>query len=357
MKKRLLFLSLAIAVLSVSLTVGGIKGNVTDNRDLSVVNRNTYAASDTKESTETTTKNSILDDISNENENIDDFIGDKFDNASNVAGIFGDLGNMGGDILGGMDFGDAGNILGGLFGGTPQTTASQDSGNVVTTASTEPVNTVAPVYAATQQHQQVVVVTNPSVATTTKNANQLETVDFAATAVPYQKPATEIKGGDKGEGVKWMQWIFIYSQYGLSDDGITGVYDKDTIAVVKKLQKAKGMPVDGVVTKEVIEEIEKLYLASLGTVTVATTPAPSVAVTVPVVEKEEESPIAKVIFVFVVILWALVIAFIVTVIVIKKKAKKKAAAKKQSAASEESQNNSSDKKEETQNSVENKEGE
>lgn len=336
MKKRIAIICMAIAVLSVSLTVGGVKNGGYNDGNVTFAGLSTYAASEgdeseTTEPTQTTTDKSLSDVISEGNSSIDDLIGDKVDSASNAAGIMGGLADFGSGLFGGMDMGGlfegGGDLFGGLFGGSSGTTTNLDSGNVVTVADTteEPINTVAPVYAATQQHQQVVIVTQSGASAS--NENTLETVDYSATMVPYQKPTAELKGGDTGEGVKWMQWIFIYSQYGLDDEGITGVYDKDTIAVVKKLQKEKGMTVDGIVTPEVVEAIEQLYLDALGTVTVATTlPQTLYVPQTPVVEETTQSPVAAIILVFVVILWVLVFAFLIIMIILKKKAKKKAKA-------------------------------
>lgn len=76
---------------------------------------------------------------------------------------------------------------------------------------------------------------------------------------PYAKPAVTLNPGAQNDGVKWMQWIFIYTGYGLQDNGLTGVYDNATLAVVEKLQKENGFTVNGTVDSKTIDKIDLLY--------------------------------------------------------------------------------------------------
>ena len=336
MKKRLMALCMAVVMTAVVFTVAGIKKDVNVS-DVSYAQRNTYAEGETVQSTAQTTLF---------NNPVDGFIGNKVDGASNaydivsdIAGVAGDIGGsidmggLGGDMGGlGDALGGIGDVFGGVFGGggnTPQSTQSVTYSVVETT-----VGQIQVVPAATQNYGSAPV-TIPSASTpsasqssmTTMSLNTAETVDFAAVANPYQKPTGELKGGDTGEGVKWMQWIFIYTRYGLKDDGITGVFDEDTMAVVKKLQKENNMTVNGIVNDAVIDKIEKLYYASTYTQpTVVATTGGANTLTSPVVVPEQDNTVLILLFVVVLLAWILVIVFVVTIIM--KSKKKKAKAKK-----------------------------
>ncbi len=148
-----------------------------------------------------------------------------------------------------------------------------------------------------------------------------ETVDFAATQNPYQKPTGELKGGDTGEGVKWVQWMFIYTRYGLKDNGITGIFDEDTVAVVKKLQKEYGLFVDGKVNDEVINFIEVLYYQSVYSTTSLGSTEPTEGTTVIINEDnvKKDSGLVIGLIIAVVVVWVVAIGFIVALFILKKK--------------------------------------
>ena len=118
---------------------------------------------------------------------------------------------------------------------------------------------IIPVPAATQTPTEVAT-TVPSVSETLATG---ETVDYAAVSNPYTKPTATFVAGDEDETIKWLQWIFIYTGFGLNDNGITGVLDEDTVAVVKKLQHENKMTVDGNITEDVIKAAEVLYYQSV----------------------------------------------------------------------------------------------
>ncbi len=252
MNKKITALSIVILLIAISFTVAGYE-NYGKEFDVTYVGVNTYAAEETVSSTAS----------------LGEFVSQKVDGVTNIGGIIGDVSDIGnslGGLIGGGaggssgGFGDAlggiGDALGGIIGGIGGSsggTGSEGSDSSTYNVNSETMGYIDIVPAVSDFSP--VITTQPTSAVTSVN----ETVDFAATAIPYAKPTGELKGGDKGDGVKWMQWIFIYTRYGLKDDGITGVFDEDTMAVVKKLQKENGLTVDGIVDDEVIDKIELLY--------------------------------------------------------------------------------------------------
>lgn len=102
-----------------------------------------------------------------------------------------------------------------------------------------------------------------------------EGVDYNTTVNPYAKPTGQLNPGDKGDGVKWLQWILIYTECGLQGS-ITGEYDDATAAAVKNLQLKYGMTVDGIATLEVIEKAELMYNDYISGISAQTSGAPVV---------------------------------------------------------------------------------
>lgn len=317
MKKKITALSLAVLIIACALTVANCTGD-RNYTDVSYANMISCGAEETASTTMS----------------LNDFVGGKVDSVTNLGGIISDVSDIGnslGGLLGGggSGLGDAvggiGDALGGLLGG-----GSGGSSILGTTAPvTYDVNT------ETMGYIDIVPAVSDFATTlapsTTQEAVVNETVDFAATKNPYTKPTTVLKGGDKGDGVKWMQWIFIYTRYGLKDDGITGVFDEDTMAVVKKVQRDNGLPVDGVVNDAVVDKIELLYFQSIYSTTV---PALSTQVQTTqdvIIQQEEKDDTTEkssviVLLVIVIVLWVAVVAFIVVLFVSKKKKTKKAKA-------------------------------
>lgn len=66
----------------------------------------------------------------------------------------------------------------------------------------------------------------------------------AKDSCPYAEPKTTLKKGNKGNGVKWLQWKLNKQGYKLTVDGDFGA---GTETAVKDFQKKKGLTVDGVV--------------------------------------------------------------------------------------------------------------
>lgn len=64
---------------------------------------------------------------------------------------------------------------------------------------------------------------------------------------PYREPITNVKKGEKGDIVKWIQWQLNQYGYGLEIDGDFG---NDTLRCVRGFQKAKKLEIDGIVGKD-----------------------------------------------------------------------------------------------------------
>ncbi len=243
-----------------------------------------------------------------------DAVGQFGDTISGFVEGFGQLGGGIGDIFGNIGSGSGGSIFDSLLGGggnqnTTYPTASHTGGYI------EPVVTKSPTKAATTPKM-------PDTKITTHGA----TVDYAVQTVPYAKPSGEIKTGDKGDGVKWLQWIFIYTHYGLRDDGITGVMDEDTVAVVKKLQQERGFEVNGIVDQKLIDAAEVLwyqYKNNAGTtVTVTGIPETTVAATVGNNDAGKSAIVLGV--VIIALVWIVAIALIVFILIYRRRGNKKA---------------------------------
>ncbi|MBO5858053.1 MAG: peptidoglycan-binding protein, partial [Clostridia bacterium] len=102
-----------------------------------------------------------------------------------------------------------------------------------------------------------------------------EYVDYNTTVIPYTKPTGALNPGDKSDGVKWLQWILIYTECGLQNP-ITGEYDDATAAAVKTLQLKYGMTVDGIASQEVIEKAEQMYNDYINGISSQSTSSPAV---------------------------------------------------------------------------------
>ncbi len=322
MNKKITALSIAIVLFAISFATVGYDDAKTQT-DISYANINTFAEEQVVSSTA-----SLGEFVSNKVNGVTDLggiIGDVSDIGNSLGGIIGGssgggLGGIGGGI--GDAIGGIGDALGGILGGASGSGGSggsSDSGNVTYDVNTETIGYID-IVPAVSDYTPI----NTSSASSTTDVAVNETVDFAATTNPYKKPTGELKGGDKGEGVKWMQWIFIYTRYGLKDDGITGVFDEDTMAVVKKLQKENGLTVDGIVDDEVIDKIDLLYFKSIYSTTAPVSATEADTVVSPTVSQNTENKGEKTvgivaIVLIIVLIWLTAIGGIVFLFVMKKK--------------------------------------
>lgn len=219
-------------------------------------------------SAETTgsTDDMYFDDMYDDDENV------TFDNgttATTKGGFLGSLGNLGGDgvgdFVGGVvesvfqdndvsgQVGDKVNGVIGVFdnfdlGGIIPTTQKQTVG----TNFFDPINPVV-----TDSYNSNLQSNNTTASNPIPSLNG-ESVDYNTTVNPYAKPTSALNPGDKGDGVKWLQWVLIYTECGLQGV-ITGDYDDATAAAVKTLQLKYGLTVDGIASLEVIEKADQMY--------------------------------------------------------------------------------------------------
>ena len=151
-----------------------------------------------------------------------------------------------------------------------------------------------------------------------------EYVDYNTTVIPYAKPTGALNPGDKGDGVKWLQWILIYTECGLQNP-ITGDYNDATAAAVKNLQLKYGMAtVDGIASQEVIEKAEQMYNDYINGVSSQGTSSPAVFNTVgsttPQGDKKQTPDVTvTVIIVILIIVWIFAIAAVFIIVHIKRK--------------------------------------
>ena len=331
MKKKIIALCSVIIALSICFTAFSVM-DVRDG-DVTVATMKNYCAPKAE-----TTAGSGLGDIlggigSDSSGGLGDILGGvDTSGLGDTVGGFGDiLGGIGdsfggvGDALGGA-MGGAGEALGGILGGVGNIggdsgTASTTVGSTVTVTTTSAdIGLIIPVPAATQTTEAE---------TTTEATTAGETVDYAATSNPYTKPTDTFSAGDEDETIKWLQWIFIYTGYGLSDNGITGVLDEDTVAIVKKLQKENKLTVDGNITEDVIKAAEVLYYQSIlggdvSAIEVSSDATTGESVSSPAVGEEKSNSVPGILLIVIlVILWVFVIGGIIVLFVVKKNKKKK----------------------------------
>lgn len=152
-----------------------------------------------------------------------------------------------------------------------------------------------------------------------------EGVDYNTTVNPYAKPTGQLNPGDKGDGVKWLQWILIYTECGLQGS-ITGEYDDATAAAVKNLQLKYAMTVDGIATLEVIEKAELMYNDYISGISGETSGAPVVFNTAGNTtatdgnkKKTDTNFAVTAIIVVLVIVWIFAIAAVFIIVHIKRK--------------------------------------
>ncbi len=314
MKKKLNAICVSIVCFAVAFTVFGVRAN--QEYDIQTAKLDTCAAS----AGTTSLEGFISEKVDGFGDGTGDIVGD-------VSDIAGSLGGFGGDFFGGIgdSLGGLGDSLSGILGGLGNNSTEAPKTTEPNTYAVEKdtIGYITPVPYASESETE-------KEEETEKRVN--ETVDFSATQNPFKKPTGELKGGDKGDGVRWMQWVFIYTRYGLKDDGITGVFDEDTVAVVKKLQKEKGLEVDGVVDGEVIAQIELLYFEAVYGATSTTLPNVSATEsTVPAYNApatgDETGALEDgglILTIALALVWIVAIGLIVVLFLLKKKKKKKA---------------------------------
>lgn len=315
MKNKITAFSLAVVIAAIGFAVAGVKNSDKLN-DVSYGDVNSHDAGNTNI--------------------VESYLNGQIGVATDIMGIVTDLSDIGGDIVGniGGDIGlgegnglgelieGAEGIIGGIIGGDSGSGLGGLGGNNVETYA--PQNTTGGYITIVPAATDYYTTPDPNLTTpSTEPGTVGETVDFGSDTNPYTKPVGELKGGDTGDGVRWIQWMFIYTRYGLRDDGITGVFDEDTMAVVKKLQKENGMVVDGIVDEEVINKIEYLYFQSIYSEPATFAPVSSTSSDRTYKAEVEDDSSTAIIIILVSGIWILVIVLIIVLKVAKDKAKKK----------------------------------
>ncbi len=336
MKNRIIGFGSVVMTLSICFTVFSV-GLKAEKTDITTANLKTFYA-EKEESTTSNALGGIVNDVfgdigsASPSDKVDGVLG-SIDGVSgdieNAIGGFGDsmdsLGGIG-DVFGG--FGDAlggvGDSLGGIFGGLGGSGSGTAGNTTAPVQTTSPdVGIIIPVPAATQKPSEPMIVSVPS--TSVETGVEGETVDYANTSNPYTKPTDAFVAGDEDETIKWIQWIFIYSGYGLNDNGITGVLDEDTVAVVKKLQHENKLTVDGNINEDVIKAAEVLYYKSIlgedvSAIEIASNATTGENVSKPVDYSEGgDNSTVILLIIILVIIWVLAIGGIVLLFIFKKK--------------------------------------
>ena len=323
MKKKFSVLCSVIAIFALIVTVMGVKLPMAEVKtDASTAVLEQYY--DDADDMNTTLANEPADTTASS--------GSSLGGLGDLLGGLGGSSSLGGGILDGIGgiggiFGDAGDVIGSVIGGT----GSGSSGGVVsTTKGGNDYVLIDPVPAATQS-ASTVTTTAPSTSASTTPVE--DTMGTAATSNPYVKPVTDVNVGDMGDGVKWMQWIFVYTGYGLADGKITGIYDGETVELVKKLQAERGLTADGVVNDATIDKIELLYYEYILTAptTLPDTTAEAITTVGASTDGQDDGGTNWLVIVIAVLLivlvWAVAIVVIVILLIKSKKTKKAEAAK------------------------------
>ncbi|MBS7360408.1 MAG: peptidoglycan-binding protein [Oscillospiraceae bacterium] len=259
MNKKLTAFCCALVVFSVSFTVAfsGVKNN---KADTTIASKNEYKADATNILGAVTDKadeivggveNAVTGSIGNSIGGVVEKVTDAFGNIVNGGGSGGSIldGIGGGSIIGGL-----GDLISGIGG-------NNNGGNLATEGTTANISSIKPVPAATQYvtvivTEKVIVTVDNSVAVSSTESDQY---DANVLYNPYTKPTKDFVAGDSDESIKWLQWIFVHTGYGLTEDGITGVLDDNTVELIKKLQTENGLESNGNINEDVLNIAEVMY--------------------------------------------------------------------------------------------------
>ena len=63
---------------------------------------------------------------------------------------------------------------------------------------------------------------------------------------PHRKPASAVKMGSRGDGVKWVQWHLEKRGFSVGSSGIDGCCGPATVSAIISFQKSAGLDPDGV---------------------------------------------------------------------------------------------------------------
>lgn len=263
MNKKITAFCCALVVFSVTFTVAfsGVKNN---KADTTIASKKEYKAEYKADATNILgTVTDKADEIAGGVENavtgsIGNSIGGVVEKVTDAFGNIVNGGSSGGSILDGIG---NGSIIGGLGDLISGIGGNNNGGNLATEGTTANIASITPVPAATQYvtvvvTEKVIVTVDNSVAVSSTESDQY---DANVLYNPYTKPTKNFVAGDSDESIKWLQWIFVHTGYGLSEDGITGVLDDNTVALIKKLQTENGLESNGNINEDVLNIAEVMY--------------------------------------------------------------------------------------------------
>lgn len=302
MRKSFLFILSLVILLSSLLTVVASAENFTFEDDMFDDDVNvTYDAGTTA-----TTSGSFLGALGGLDDGVGGFIGGVVESVFQDNDVSQQVGDKVDGVLGVFEGFDLGSLI-------PSTNAQTTGSNFF--------DTIDPVVTGsyTSNYNQ-----NTTASTPITSLNG-ESVNYNTTVNPYSKPTAALNPGDKSDGVKWLQWILIYTECGLQGT-ITGEYDDATAAAVKNLQLKYGLTVDGIASLEVIEKADQMYNDYISGVTPQNSSSPAVFNTVGSANTSQGGKADKgvnvkvtVIIVVLIIVWIFAIAAVFVIIHIKRK--------------------------------------
>lgn len=310
MKKSLLFILSFVVLLSSVLTVVASAENTIYEDDMYDDDANvTYNAGTTA-----TTSGSFLGGLGGLGDGVGDFVGGVVESVFNDPDVSGQVNDKVDGVVGIFDNFD----LDGLIPTTQKSTVGSNFFDTIDPVVTGGFNTGSLGSGSSVQANGTPSSTNAAI--------NGEIVDYNTTVNPYAKPTTALNPGDKGDGVKWLQWILIYTECGLQG-AVTGDYDDATAAAVKTLQLKYGMTVDGIASLEVIEKADAMYNEYISGITPGSTSTPAVFNTVGGAGTSSgggktDSPTnvkVTVIIVVLIIVWIFAIAAVFIIVHIKRK--------------------------------------
>lgn len=82
---------------------------------------------------------------------------------------------------------------------------------------------------------------------------------------PYAEPSKNLRKGDRGDGVKWAQWMLKACGYDVGSCGVDGDFGSDTLQAVRKFQTGHSLDVDGIVGEKTRAMLKKVLGAKTET--------------------------------------------------------------------------------------------
>lgn len=301
MRKKIIGFACIILCFAVMCTVTGA---VPHKKTVAVAKNSTFAAGETQG------ESSILGGVAEAVSGI------------NSVGDGGIINGIIGEIIGDEAVSEGINgIIGGLVDGLSGFSVSGNKNNT-TQSATYNIETIAPMVTEAPQETTTPATSAPET-TVTESTTYGLTVAEGTDEVPFAKPAAAVPADEESDFVRWAQWIFIYTDYGLRSDGITGKLDEDTVACIKRLQLERGLKVDGELNEDTIEKIESLYLEKKqqGNTSLYAESAVTAETETQVATEQKNENGGKIIMIIAVVsaCWIVILGIVITILMLKKK--------------------------------------